>query len=140
MIFSTNRVMCLKKHMDNWICWIVIYFTRGHIDTYLWWNKSPNCWILFFTCFTNSSQSSLWNTSKLQERLLESLLISTLQILGNSRWCPIEMAYFERTLKNYTYVHSLYLSFYLTNVGVFVNTSRDSLTIKYMWSLKDLIC
>ena len=66
----------------------IIYFTRGHIDTYLWWNRSPNCRILFFACFTNSSLSSLWNTSKSQEKLLESLLISTLQILGNSRWCP----------------------------------------------------
>ena len=70
----------------------IIYFTRGHIDTYLWWNRSPNCQILFFACYTNSSQYPLWNTSKSQERLLESLLISTLQILGNSRWCPREMA------------------------------------------------
>ena len=59
-------------------CGKVIYFTRGHIDTYLWWNRSPNYRILFFACFTNSSRSPLWNTSKLQERLLESLPISTL--------------------------------------------------------------
>ena len=77
----------------------IIYFIRGHIDTYLWWNRSPNCRILFFACFTNSSRSPLWNTSQSQERLLESLLISTLQILGNSRWYPTEMAYFERVLK-----------------------------------------
>ena len=80
-------------------CWINIYFTRGHVDTYLWWNRSPNCRIFLFACFTNSSRSPLWNTSKSQERLLESLLFSTLQILGNSRWCPSEMTYFERELK-----------------------------------------
>jgi len=33
--------------------------TMGHIDTYFRWNESPNCRILFFTCFTNSSQSLL---------------------------------------------------------------------------------
>jgi len=32
----------------------------GRIDTYLWWNGSLDCWILFFACFTNSSQLLLF--------------------------------------------------------------------------------
>ena len=86
--------------------WKIICFTRGHIDTYLWWNRSPNYRILFFACFTNSSRSPLWNTSKSQKRLLDSLLISTLQILGNSRWCPREMAYLRehsKTIRMFTH-------------------------------------
>ena len=104
-------------------CWKVTYFTRDHINTYLWWNRSPNYRILFFTCFTNSSRSPLWNTSKSQEKLLESLLIFTLQILENNRWCPREIAYFERVLKNYIYIyiftHCISL-INLTDVGVFI--------------------
>ena len=105
--------VCVYVSIEKIIC-----FTRGHIDTYLWWNRSPNYRILFFTCFTNSSRSPLWNTSKSQERLLDSLLISTLQILGNSRWCPREMAYLREHSK--LYVCSLTVSnLYLTDVGVF---------------------
>ena len=96
-LFAMDSALYASMHVLD--CWINIYFTRCHVDTYLWWSKSPNCWIFHFACFTNSSRSPLWNTSKSQERLLESLLISTLQILGNSRWCPRETAYFERALK-----------------------------------------
>ena len=141
LLISKIMVLFKSENSIKWLwyqCWINIYFTRGHVDTYLWWNRSPNCRIFFFACFTNSSRSPLWNTSKLQERLLESLLISMLQILGNSRWCPRETAYFERALKTIRMFFSLCLTT-IWLMSEYLNTSRDSLTIRYMWSLKDLI-
>ena len=72
--------------------------TMDHIDTYLWWNRSPNCRILIFACFTNSSSQSLI-------------------FCGTPPWC--EMTYFKRALTYFKksteklYVYPLTVTYYL---------------------------
>ena len=94
-ICHKNYVLNMQKCMWIKYCWIEYYGSYRHIS--LVDHESPNWWILFFACFTNSSRSSLWNSSKSLKRLLESILIFTLQILGNSTW----YLFWESTQKLY---------------------------------------